>query len=54
MRASALIQRIGAFIGEAFKGAAVLPVLQALDNAAYGSLRLARRVKIHPPWIFIK
>jgi hypothetical protein len=37
---------LAAFIGQAFKGAAVQLVLQALDNAAYGSLRRARRGNI--------
>jgi hypothetical protein len=35
-----------ASIGKALKGAAIVKLLQALNNAAYGSLRLARRVKI--------
>jgi len=35
-----------AFICKAFKGAAVVRLLQALDNAANGRLALARRVKI--------
>jgi hypothetical protein len=40
------ISRVGGFHRQGIQGCSCTLVLQTLDNAAYGSLRLARRVNI--------